>query len=87
MKHICHVWYEEQCKSPECEIDDYITLSKHKTIFAKSYAPNWSEEVFVIKKVKNTAPWTYAIEDLNGEELLERFMKKNCKREVKENLA
>ena len=26
--------------------------------YAKGYAPNWSEEVFVIKKVENTAPWT-----------------------------
>ena len=31
--------------------------------------PNWSEEVFVIKKVKNTVPWTYVINDLNGEEI------------------
>ena len=31
-------------------------LSKNKSIFAKGYTPNWSEEVFVIKKVKNTVP-------------------------------
>ena len=30
--------------------------------------PNWSEEIFVIKKVKNTVPWTYVINDLKGEE-------------------
>ena len=30
-------------------------------MFAKGYMPNWSEEVFVIKKVKNTVPWTYVI--------------------------
>ena len=29
--------------------------------------PNWSEEIFIIKKVKNTVPWTYVIDDLNGE--------------------
>ena len=28
--------------------------------------PNWSEEVFIIKKIKNTVPWTYVINDLNG---------------------
>ena len=43
--------------------------------------PNWSEEVFVIKKVKNTVPWTYVINDLNGE----HFMKKNYKRQIKKN--
>ena len=35
----------------------------------KATLPNWSEEVFVIKKVKNTVPWTYVINDLNGEEI------------------
>ena len=36
-------------------------------MFAKCYTPNWSEEVFVIKKVKNTVPWKCFIDDLNGE--------------------
>ena len=35
--------------------------------------PNWSEEVFVIKKVKNIVPWTYVINDLNGEEIIGIF--------------
>ena len=34
----------------------------------EGYIPNWSEEIFVIKKVKNAVPWTYAINDLNGED-------------------
>ena len=38
--------------------------------------PNWSEEVFVIKKVKNTVPWTYVIDDLNGEEVIGTFYEK-----------
>ena len=29
--------------------------------------PNWSKEVFVISKIKNTVPWTYVTNDLNGE--------------------
>ena len=36
-------------------------------IFAKGYTPKWSEEVFTVKKIKNTVPWTYEISDLNGE--------------------
>ena len=48
--------------------------------------PNWSEEIFVIKKVKNTVPWTYVNNDLNGEEIIGTFMKKNCKRLMKKNL-
>ena len=31
-------------------------MSKYKNNFAKGYVPNWSEDVFVIKKVKNTVP-------------------------------
>ena len=38
-----------------------------KTGFAKEYTPNWSEEKFVSKKFKNIVPWTYVINDLNGE--------------------
>ena len=38
--------------------------------------PNWSEEVFVIKKVKNTVPWTYVINDLTGEEIIGTFYEK-----------
>ena len=32
----------------------------------KDYTPNWSEEVFVIKKVRDTVPWSYIINDING---------------------
>ena len=35
--------------------------------------PNWSEEIFVIKKIKITVPWTYVINDLNGEEIIGTF--------------
>ena len=55
-------------------------MSKYKNIFAKGYIPNWSEEEFVIKKVKNTVPWTYVISDLNGEEILESFYDKNLQK-------
>ena len=56
-------------KNPKFKVGDYVRISKYKNIFAKGYAPNWSEEIFVIKKVKNTVPWTYVINDLNGEEI------------------
>ena len=46
--------------------------------------PNWSEEVFVIKKVKNTVPWTYVINDLNGEEITGTFYKKGLQKTSQE---
>ena len=54
-------------KSPKFKVDDRVRISKYKNVFAKGYTPNWSEEVFVVSKVKNTVPWTYEINDLNGE--------------------
>ena len=48
------------------KIGDIVSISKYKNIFAKGHVPNWSEEVFVIKKVKHTVPWTHVISDLNG---------------------
>ena len=45
-------------KDPKLKVRDDVRISKYKNIFAKGYTPNWSEELFVIKEVKNTVPWT-----------------------------
>ena len=60
-------------KDPKFKVGDHIRISKYKNIFAKGYTPNWSEEMFVISKVKNTVPWTYVINDLSGEEITGNF--------------
>ena len=64
---------EVKDKDPKFKVDDHVRISKYKNILAKGYTPNWSEEVFVIKKVENTVPWTYVINDLNDEEITGRF--------------
>ena len=71
-------------KDPKFKVGDFVRISKYKNIFAKGYTPKWFEEVFLIKKVKNTVPWTHVINDLNGEK---HFIKKNFKRLIKENLG
>ena len=53
---------------------------QNKNIFAKGYTPNWSEEVFVVSKIKNTVTWTYVINDLNGEEIVGTFCKKELQK-------
>ena len=53
---------------PKFKVGHHVRISKYKNIFAKGYTPNWSEEISVINKIKNTVPWTYVINDLNGEE-------------------
>ena len=64
-------------KDPKFKVGDHIRISKYRNIFAKGYMPNWSAEVFVIKKVKNTIPWTYVINDLNGEEITGTYYTRN----------
>ena len=65
-------------KEPKFKVGDHVRISKYKNIFAKGYTPNWSKEVFVISKIKNTVPclglmllvtWTV-------KKLLEVFFKK-----------
>ena len=43
---------ENNKESPKFKVCDHVKISKYKYIFVKGYVPNWSEEVFVIKKVK-----------------------------------
>ena len=53
-----------------------MILLEYQNIFAEGYTPNWSEEVVVIKKVKNTVP-----SDLKEEEIVgQGFTKTNCKK-------
>ena len=67
-------------KDPIFKVGDYVRISKYKNTFAKGYMPNWSEGVFIIKKVKNTVPWTYVINDLNGEKIIGTFYEKELQK-------
>ena len=71
---------ESNKKDPKFKVGDHVRISKYKNIFAKGYAPNWSEEVFVINKIKKTGPWTYVINDLNGEEITRSFYEKELQK-------
>ena len=74
-------------KDPKFKVGDPGRMSKYKNIFAKGYTANWSEEVFVIKKVKNTAvPWTYVINDLIGEEIIGTFYEKELQKTNQQEL-
>ena len=67
-------------KDPKFKVGDRVRISKYKNIFAKGYTPNWSEEVFVVSKIKNTVPWTYVISDLNGEPIAGSFYEKELQK-------
>ena len=66
-------------KDPKFKVGDRVRISKYKNIFAKGYTQNWSEEVSIISKIKNTVPWTYVISDLNGEKIDWTFYEKEFK--------
>ena len=67
-------------KHPKFKVGERVRISKYKKSFANGYTPNWSEEVSVIKEIKNVVPWTYVIGDINDEKLLEHFMKKKLQK-------
>ena len=71
-------------EDPNFKVSDHVSLSKYKNIFARANVLNWSVEVFVIKKVKNTAPWTYVISDVKGKEIVEIFYEKESQKKNQE---
>ena len=78
---------EANNKGPKFKVRDHVRISEYKNIFAKGYMLNWSEEIFIIKQVKYTVLWAYVVNDLNGENLLVHFMKKNYKKLISKNLG
>ena len=67
-------------KDPKFKVGDRVRISKYKNVFAKGYVLNWSEEVFVVEEIKNTVPWTYKINDLNGEKIIGSFYEKELQK-------
>ena len=87
MKHVdvndnTYIDFEKEVndKDQKFKVGDYVRVSKYKNISAKGYMPNWSEEVFIISKIKNTVPWTYVINDLNGEKVIGSFYEKKLQK-------
>ena len=48
-------------KDSKIKVGDRVRISKYKSIFAIGYTQIWSEEMFVVSKIKNTVPWTYVV--------------------------
>ena len=82
VKHNTYIDFKKDVhdKDPKFKVRDRVRISKYKNIFAKGYTTNWSEEVFVITKIKNTVQWTYGINDLNGEEIIGSFYEKELQK-------
>ena len=61
---------------PKFKVGDPVRISKYKKIFAKGYTQNWSEDVLIIRKIRNTVTWTYVISALNDEKNAGSFYEK-----------
>ena len=72
-------------RDPKFKVDDHVRISKCKNIFAKGYTPNWSEEVFVVKKIKILFHGLMLLMILMVKRLPEHFMKKNCKKQIRKS--
>ena len=58
-----------------------IKILNLKLVIMQEYQnTNWSKEVFAIKKIKNTVPWTFVINDLNVEEIIGTFYEKELQK-------
>ena len=64
-------------KDSKFKLGDHIRISTYKTIFARGYAPNWSEEIFIISKIK--IQFHGHINDLYGEKIVRTFYEKELK--------
>ena len=71
---------EDNDRDPKFKVGDHVRISKCKNIFAKGYTSNWSIQVFMVKKIKNTVSWTYVINDINGEEIIGTFYEKELQK-------
>ena len=58
---------------PKFSVGDEVRITKKKKVFEKGYTTRWTEEIFTIKKIQNTNPITYKLEDLQGEEIKGSF--------------
>lgn len=64
----------------DLKLGDHVRLSKVKGLFEKNYIPNWSTELFQIKKIAKTKPTTYILNDLNGEQILGCFYREELQK-------
>lgn len=60
-------------RKPKFTVGTHVRISKYKSLFEKGYTPNWTSEIFKIRKVQNTHPVTYLLKDDEGEDIVGGF--------------
>ena len=89
VKDNTHIGFKKEIynKDPKFKVGDYVRISKYKNIFSKGYMPNWSEEIFVIKKIKILYHGHILFMILMVKKLLALFMKKINRTQITKKLG
>jgi hypothetical protein len=77
-------YLEANNDKPRFKVGDKVRISRTKGLFEKGYLPNWSEALYIIDKVKKTNPYTYTVQDMNGEEILGSFYTEELQKSTQE---
>ena len=71
-------------EKPKFKVGDKVRISRTEGLFEKGYLPNWSEALYTVDKVKKTNPYTYTVQDMNGEEILGSFYTEELQKSTQE---
>jgi len=73
-------------KKGDIKVGDTVRISKVKSVFAKGYLPNWTEEIFTVASInRKTSPITYKLKDYNGEEIEGSFYREEIEHIIHED--
>lgn len=75
---------ELQTRKAAFNIGDKVRLSITKNTFDKGYFRRWTEELFIVDKIKLTDPLTYTVKSLNGEKIKGSFYKEQLQKSKQE---
>src|SRR5271165_4119529 len=77
-------YLEPSNEKPKFKVGDKVRISRIKGLFEKGDLPNWSEALYIVDKVKQTNPYTYTVQDMNGEEILGSFYTEELQKSTQE---
>ena len=75
-EHIANLFFNsipDSKKTKKFKVSARVRILIKKDKFAKEFEKSWTTEVFRIKKIQNTNPTTYLLEDQRGEDIIGGF--------------
>ncbi len=75
-EHIANIFFESlpnSKKLKKLKVGERVRILIKKEQFKKEFEKSWTDEIFIVSKVKNTNPVTYLIRDQGGEEIVGGF--------------